>query len=80
MVAITIDCFDTKHPTYAPSVAPTTPAPTLAPTELCSAVEVTASGTNAVETYNGVYNKQASTIIGLSNRKKPGQKLSNRKV
>ena len=64
MVTVTILCFDTRHPTYAPSIAPTTPAPTLAPTEMCTAVTVTVSGTHAVKTYDGVYNKQSTTING----------------
>ena len=52
------------HPTFAPSVAPTTPAPTLAPTEICQSIKVTVSGTDAVATYNGIYNKQFTTING----------------
>ena len=63
-VAVTMECFDTLHPTLAPSVAPTTPAPTLAPTEICESIKVTVSGTDAVATYNGIYNKQSSTING----------------
>ena len=63
MVTITITCFDTRHPTLSPSVAPTTPAPTLAPTEMCTAVEVLV-GAGGVKTYNGIYNKQDSTING----------------
>ena len=64
MVQITIVCYDTLHPTLAPSIAPTTPAPTLAPTEICASVKVTTSGTGAVTTYNGIYNRQSSTING----------------
>ena len=73
-VTVSISCFDTKHPTIAPSVAPTTAAPTLAPTEICDSVEVWIGDSNrdgvadspasAVTLYNGVYNKQASTING----------------
>lgn len=61
MVKIDLSCFDTIHPTLSPSVAPTTPAPTLAPTETCDALFVKVTG---VETYNGIYNKQASSING----------------
>ena len=61
---IGIACYDTKHPTYAPSVAPTTPAPTLAPTEICESIRMHVTGTDAVKTYDGVYNKQSSTING----------------
>ena len=43
---------------------PTTPAPTLAPTELCVSITVHVTGTDAVSTYDGVYNKQSSTING----------------
>ena len=66
MVNVAIVCFDTKHPTYAPSVAPTTPAPTLAPTEICASIKVEVDVTKdpGVSTYNGVYNKQSSTING----------------
>ena len=63
MVAIDLQCFDTMHPTLSPSIAPTTPAPTLAPTETCDAVFVKVS---TVETYNGIYNKQESTINGYN--------------
>ena len=62
MVDIAIACFDTRHPTLAPSLAPTTPSPTLAPTEICEAITVTVSG--GVTTYNGIYNKQSTTING----------------
>ena len=62
MVQVAIVCYDTLHPTLAPSIAPTTPAPTLAPTEICQSVKVTVM--DAVETYNGIYNKQSSTING----------------
>ena len=63
MVSVDIECFDTKHPTLSPSVAPTTPAPTLAPTEICQAIDV-AVAAGGVQTYNGIYNKQTSTING----------------
>jgi hypothetical protein len=62
MVDLAIVCFDTRQPTLAPSVSPTTPSPTMAPTEICEAITVTVSG--GVTTYNGIYNKQSSTING----------------
>ena len=64
MVQITIICYDTLHPTFAPSVAPTTPAPTLAPTEICQSIKMTVSGTDAAVRYNGIYNRQTTTING----------------
>jgi hypothetical protein len=64
MVNINIVCFDTRHPTFAPSVAPTTPAPTLAPTEICGSITMHVTGADAVTTYDGVYNRQTSTING----------------
>ena len=63
MTAMTITCYDTRHPTLAPSVAPTTPAPTLAPTETCGSIKVDVAD-GGVQTYDGIYNKQDSTING----------------
>ena len=63
MVEIDLTCYDTTHPTLTPSVSPTTPAPTLAPTEGCYSVFVKISSSGVTE-YNGVYNRQASTING----------------
>ena len=39
---------------YAPSIAPTTPAPTLAPTEICSSLTMSVTGTDAIKTYEDV--------------------------
>ena len=68
MVQIDIICYDTLHPTFAPSVAPTTPAPTLAPTEKCETIVIQVNQIHgqatSITTYNGVYNKQSTTING----------------
>ena len=69
MVNINIVCFDTRHPTFAPSIAPTTPSPTLAPTEMCTTIEVLVGDSGAfrgVQTYNGIYNKQTTSINGYA--------------
>ena len=65
MVDITITCFDTRHPTLSPSVSPTTPSPTLAPTQTCLVIELDVDITDGgLGTYNGMYNKQSTTING----------------
>ena len=52
------------HPTLSPSIAPTTPAPTLAPTEICEAI-LAQVGAGGAQMYNGLYNKATGTINGM---------------
>ena len=50
-----------RQPTEQPSEQPTF-NPTVAPTEICSSLQLTISGANAVTKYNGIYNKQSTLV------------------
>ena len=74
MVTVAITCCDTRHPTMAPSEAPSesegpteepTHFPTIAPTEQCTSLKMDVQNShNGITTYNGIFNKQLTTING----------------